>query len=127
MPPNDVPLLYRYYTGWDSFLTVPVLECEKWYVTKETEKGYWISLTYMNPEVLACYSIEDQRDYRKSNWKWVNKDSSWAYAHVSKKDALNHYIARSTRRIGYLEADLMRVKDCLKDAERFLKIPEDEL
>ena len=69
---------------------------------KETEKGYWISLS--------------PNDSSKDG-HWVSKTSKKKYAYPSKEEAMNDFINRTKKRISILEEQTSNCKIALSKAE----------
>lgn len=91
---------YRYYMqvyasndGWGP--STVQIQLMKFYLVKETPKGYWIS-------------YEGGVAYLKND-KWVSKTSRKRFAYPTKEEALRAFIMRTERRQLILETQL---SDC---------------
>lgn len=93
-------VFYRYELqttiGFEDFFSTSILVLHEYSLVKETEKGYWIC--YGSPRFLH------------STRKWIPKISKKRFAYPTKEEALNNYIVRTTKRIGYLESNLNRAR-----------------
>lgn len=70
--------------------------CEDFLINGETEKGYYIN----------------------GNDKWVSKTSKKRYAHLSKQEAIQSYVARKKRQKKILENQLSICSKCLYEIEK---------
>lgn len=81
----------------------PKLELEEFEVTKETPKGYWISIASWG------------------HWKrWVSKTSRKRYAHPTEKEALNGFVLRTRARVKIMKHQLAISQIALSMAENKL-------
>ena len=88
---NEVTKLYRYEPSIDDKLNLLSFD-----VIKETDKGYWIDLSYSK--------------------KWIKKDARKKYAYESPKLALNNFIKRYEKYLSILENKIGSVNLLLNDA-----------
>jgi hypothetical protein len=93
----DQKKLYRYV---DPYYWDPQEEprLEKYEVTRETPKGYWIGGLYQQEK------------------KWVPKSGKNIFAFESEKDAMYNYVKRKERQILILENKLERARNWYKAA-----------
>ena len=88
----------------------PGLWLDKFYLEKETSKGYWI--VSENPD--SIYKHEHAI-------KWVSKRSKKRFAYPTKKEALNNFIARKYREIKIYEQRIKNAVEQQKEAKKKLQ------
>lgn len=81
-------------------------------VLSETPKGYWI-----NTDGFYSKDFPEFKPFKK----WVSKTSIKSYTKLSKKEALDSYIARKRKQIKILESGLSIAKLGIENATERLK------
>lgn len=94
---------YRQCTSTDESMerclaSKAVVYCSEFEVIKETPKGYWINTGF---------------NQLLSPNKWVSKTSRKRFAHLSKDNAWESFIARKKRQVQILQAQLANAQECL--------------
>jgi hypothetical protein len=79
------------------------LKLLEYQVKRETKSGYWVRYLGL-----------------KNDEKWVPKEGKNLFAFRDKKDALNNFIHRKRKQIGYITYNLNRIKEAKVLAENLL-------
>lgn len=98
-------IFYRFYTGFEHERIN--LICEEFVLVSETLKGWWI--------------IQKDNPYRIYKKRWISKTSKKRHAYPTQKEALNNYIIRTKRRIGYLINSTENANKGLKKAKKLME------
>jgi hypothetical protein len=88
----------------------PFLKLEKYPVTKETEKGFWIGK--------ETWWYTDRSKKIIENWKWVSKTSRKRFAWPSKEEALEGYRQKKLAYVRHATKTLQKAKYELSLADR---------
>jgi len=100
-------VLYKYTFGIVCDYDIPAqseLILLEYKINRETKSGYWIKYLGL-----------------KNDEKWVPKDGKNLFAFIDKKDALNNFIHRKRKQIGYITYNLKRIKEAKALAEDLIK------
>lgn len=122
---HDPIVLYRYRTGSETAeeddeygfsrtRTRVVLLCDEFPILKETPCGYWIN------------ALEWSQGQYRTRRRFVLKDSRQSFASAIRQEALRSYIYRKQKQLSFIENDLTKAKDDLKEAKRLMDSMKDE-